>query len=137
MPHYKKTLSVIVGVLIASIIFTLFEYIGTLMYPFPKDMNMESESAMKDYIAALPALALIIILVGYAVGSFIAGLVIGKIAKSPLKKLPLIAGTILTIGAIANLYMIPSPIWFMIINIILYIPFTILGNSVTTKNILL
>ena len=129
----KNIFAVIAGLVVAVIVFSLFEFLSTLLSPLPTEIDLSDKVAMKEYITSLPISAMIIILAGYAFGSFLTGLVIGNISKSPFKKLPLIAGTILTIAAIINLFMIPGPIWFMIINILLYIPLTIAGNSVATK----
>ena len=131
----KNTLAVIAGLIVAIIIFSLFEYISTIIYPFPKDIDISNETAMKEYVSTLPSPVLLIILAGYAIGSFVAGLVIGSVSKSSEKKLPFIAGSILTIAAIINLATIPHPIWFMIINLLLYIPLTITGNSITGKSV--
>ena len=129
----KNILAVIAGLLVSAIIFSLFEFLSTMLNPLPTEIEMSDKVAMKEYISSLPISAMIIILAGYAIGSFLTGVVIGKISKSPLKKLPLIAGSILTIAAFINLVTIPAPVWFMIINILLYIPLTVAGNSVATK----
>ncbi len=131
----KNTLAVIAGLIVSIIIFSLFEYLSNMIHPFPKDLDMANETAMKEYVSTLPSSALLIILAGYAIGSFVAGLVIGSVSKSSENKLPFIAGSILTIAAIINLAMIPHPIWFMIINLLLYIPLTIAGNSITGKSV--
>ncbi len=129
----KNILAVIAGLLVSVIIFSLFEFLSTMLNPLPTEIEISDKVAMKEYISSLPISAMLIILAGYAIGSFLTGVVIGKISKSPLKKLPLIAGSILTIAAIINLVTIPAPVWFMIINILLYIPLTVAGNYVTTK----
>ena len=129
----KNILAVIAGLIISVIIFSLFEFLSTMFNPLPTEIELSDKVAMKEYISTLPISSMIIILAGYALGSFLTGVVIGKISKSPLKKLPLIAGSILTIAAIINLVTIPAPVWFMIINILLYIPLTVAGNSVSTK----
>ena len=131
----KNIFAVIAGLIASIIIFSLFEYLSTMFYPFPKDLDVTNMTGMKDYISTLPSAALWIILGGYAIGSFVAGLIIGSISKSPLNKLPFIAGGILTIAAIINLISIPHPVWFMIVNVLLYIPLVIFGNSITGKNV--
>lgn len=130
----KKIIAVIAGLIVSIIIFSLFEFLSTIFNPLPTEIEMSDKLAMKNYITSKTIPTMIILLSGYAIGSFLTGLVIGNISKSPLKKLPLIAGAILTLAAIINLVMVPSPFWFIIINILLYIPLTVAGNSVATKS---
>jgi hypothetical protein len=43
--------------------------------------------------------------------------------------LPIIAGVVLTLAAIANFFLIPHPIWFIIIGLIVFIPSVLIGHK--------
>ena len=51
------------------------------------------------------------------------------ISKNDNEKLPIIAGIILTISAIANFFSLPHPTWFIIVGLIIFIPSTLLGHK--------
>jgi MFS family permease len=131
----KNALAVIAGLLAAFVVFTAIQGLGSILHPFPKDLNMQDPEAVKEYVKTLPASALVLVLAGYMLGSLVAGLVVGKVSKSPKRTLPLITGIILTAGAIANLAMLPHPVWFMVINVIIYIPFVLAGHRRSMKRV--
>jgi hypothetical protein len=76
----------------------------------------------------MPIAAFIWILLGYAVSAFAGGL-IATLISGRRKALPaIIVGAVLMVGGIMNLIMIPyHPVWFMIANLIVYLPFAWLG----------
>ena len=43
--------------------------------------------------------------------------------------LPIIIGAILTVGAIANFVMLPHPAWFVVVGLLIFVPFTLLGHK--------
>lgn len=125
----KNALAVVAGLLAAFVVFTVIEGLSSIIHPPPAELDMKNPEMMKEYISALPLSAKIMVLAAYVIGSLVAGMVVAKVSKSSDKKLPIITGSILTVAAIVNLYMIPSPIWFVVINLLIYIPFVLLGHS--------
>jgi hypothetical protein len=131
----KNVLAVICGVVAAMVIFFLFEYISHSAHPFPKNLDMKNSVAMNEYLSSIPFYVFVVVLAGYAVGSFVAGFIIGKMSGSPNRALPLIAGILFTVGAIINLVSIPHPIWFSVVNLLIYIPLVLAGHSTAMKNL--
>ena len=129
----KNALAVVAGLLAAFVVFTAIEGLSSIIHPPPPGLNMKNPEMMKEYIATLPLSAKIMVLAAYVIGSLVAGVVVAKVSKSSDKKLPIITGSILTVAAIANLFMIPAPIWFVVINLLIYIPFVLLGHSKIIK----
>ncbi len=129
----KNALAVVAGLLAAFVVFAAIEGLRSILHPSPPGLDMKNPEMMKEYIATLPLSAKIMVLAAYLIGSLVAGMVVAKVSKSSDKKLPIITGSILTVAAIVNLYMIPSPIWFVVINLLIYIPFVLLGHSKIIK----
>jgi hypothetical protein len=71
-----------------------------------------------------------LVLAGWVLGSFLCGFVIKWISKSYNKTLPIIAGSILTLSAVANFFAIPHPIWFIVVGLLSFIPSTLLGFKI-------
>lgn len=132
----KNIFGIIGGLITAMIIFMLFEYFSKTLFPSPKNIDFADKIAMKSYIDALPVFAFLIILAGYAVGSFLCGFVIGTVSKTENTTLPVIAGLILTAGGISNIFMIPHPVLFSILNIIIYIPMVLFGHRIGVRNVI-
>ncbi|HRO44057.1 MAG TPA: hypothetical protein PL009_14575 [Flavipsychrobacter sp.] len=129
----RKIIAVIVGIVAATLLFMGFESIIERLYPLPHGTDRADHAAMEAYVKTLPSTALILVLAGWAVGSFICGLLIRIIARSADKTPAYIAGLFLTTAGIVDIFMVPHPIWFIIIGILLFIPFTLIGHSLYRK----
>jgi hypothetical protein len=129
-----KNFFAIVGSLAAAmIIIMLFELLSNSVHPFPKDLDLNNKFLLKEYMSTLPLSVFAIVLSGYIIASFIAGVIIKYISPKSGKIVPLITGIILTSASIVNLYLIPHPLWFIIINVILCIPMALIGHSLFRK----
>ena len=115
--------------LAAFVVFAAIEGLSSIIHPPPPGLDLKNPEVMKGYIATLPLSSKIIVLAAYTIGSLVAGMVVAKVSKSSNIKLPIITGFILTVLAIVNLIMIPSPIWFVVVNLMIYIPFVLFGHS--------
>jgi hypothetical protein len=125
----KIVIAVISAIVIAILLITCFEYLGTTFYPFPKDFDYHNKLLMQEYMSVMPLYIFIFLLFGYAVSSYVGGIVLKIIAPESKRKSPIIAGCMLTVAAAINLYNLPHPLWFMIVNILIYIPFFVAGHS--------
>ncbi|MEP7214128.1 MAG: hypothetical protein ABI791_13700 [Acidobacteriota bacterium] len=125
----RKTLSVIIGLVIAVVTFSIFEWIGQLVYPAPQGFNKDDLDALREFILQLPAGAFLMIAAGWAVGSFLAGFAEKTISRSAGIVPPIIIGVVLTIGAVANFVMLPHPVWFVILGLLIFVPVTLLGHK--------
>ena len=75
----------------------------------------------------MPTGALLMVLVAHAGGSLVSGLVCGLIAMRTWYIAAIGMGILWTCGGVAMLMMLPSPIWFAIADVVLYIPAAVLG----------
>ena len=123
----KRLLASVAGILSGTIIITMLEYVGRFLYPAPATTDFNNPEAVKQFIANMPAWAFVYLLVVYAIGAFGGGAIATLVGKRTMVLPVWITGIVLTVGAIANLIMIPQPMWFAVINVIEYIPCAYLG----------
>ena len=123
----RNIISVILGILLAGLIFTIIETINIKLHPFPFGLNHNDKAELMNYFNTLPMLFWSLILSGWAIGSFAAGFLIRFISKSDSIKLPFVAGAILTLTAVINFLSLPHPTWFVIVGLVVFIPMTLLG----------
>lgn len=122
------------GLASAILIFMLFEFTSSAVYPTPPGFDYNDPEAMQKYVEALPLGALMLVLAGYITGSFVCGFVLAKIARNEKKILPLIAGTILTLAGFANVMNIKHSLWFSVLVLVVFIPFVLLGYKLVRKS---
>lgn len=129
----RKILFIIVGIITATIIIYLIESLGHLVYPPSEDLNLKDPDTIKSIMKDVPAGALLFVLLAYALGSFCGGLITAFISKSSKVINAIIVGFVLLIFGLTNLLIIPHPVWFTIVSIILYIPCAYMGGKVALK----
>lgn len=125
----RTVLATVIGLMAAFLVIYGVEWLSSLRYPLPKDLDIANHQAMTAYIAHLPKGALINVLVGWALGSIVCGFLIRIISKSSSKTAAYLAGLLLMTTGIVNIFMYPHPIWFIVIGVLLFIPCTLLGHS--------
>jgi len=129
----RNVLAVIGGIIVATLAFMGFERIGHIFFPLPPGLDPADHEAMSAYAQTLPAIALSIVLAGWAIGSFVCGMVIRLISKKSDRTSAYIAGLFLTTAGIVDIFMLPHPVWFIVAGIIVFIPFTLLGHAVIRR----
>ena len=129
----KKIMALVGGVVVGFIMVIVFEYINHLIFPPPADMDPMDIESVKAFMKEIPVGALIGIWFGWMISAFIAGFVSGKIDKINWKNNGYIIATVLLVASIVNMYLIPHPIWMVVITIIGYLPFTLAGSTLAVK----
>lgn len=117
----KYTMPVVAGVISGSLLIGLMEELVHLMYPTDPGLSRE------EMIKQMPMSALVLIIGVYIICSFGAGIVASLIAKKTTAVPAIIVGVVLTLGGMYNAIHLHHPLWFIIINLFIYIPLAWLG----------
>ena len=76
----RRILAIVLGLLVAFVFFMLFQATSGAMYPPPPGLDLGDPADLEAYIATLPQTALVLVLLGYAVGSLMGGYVTARVA---------------------------------------------------------
>ncbi|REJ76185.1 MAG: hypothetical protein DWQ47_11260 [Acidobacteria bacterium] len=126
----RNILAAVVALLVGWIVTSAIQMLNFLISGLPwPDMN--DASSFQRMIDSMTTLHFIVLLLGYALGSFAAGLTIGWIAKSKGNIIPLIIGGFLTLMWVLNNVSYTHPMWVLILGLFMFIPFMILGKNFT------
>lgn len=110
--------AILAGVVTAFVLILVVEKLGHLIYPPPADLDFSDPEAIRPYMATLPFLALLVPMIAWVVGTFVGSVVASKIGTAnPLLFAGVVGGLVLA-ATIANLIMIPHPVWFSIVSLI-------------------
>lgn len=124
----RRLLGVIVGLCVGFLAVLLVEGLSLLVYPFPSGLDMSDAQAMQRYVENLPAGALVIVVVAHIAGSFAGAFACAAVVRHKWITGSLLIGILLLVGGLVNLFRIPHPLWFAIADVIVYIPFSLLGG---------
>ncbi len=124
----------IASVLTALLVMIAFEFTNMLMYPFPAGFDANNLEQVRAFTKTLPLLAFIMVLLGWTIGSFAAGIVASRLTQPDLnhgRVITLIAGSLLTALGLFNNFVFlvgVQPLWFVTLGTVSFIIFSYLGH---------
>ncbi|MCI5056009.1 MAG: hypothetical protein MRY83_07860 [Flavobacteriales bacterium] len=124
---WKSIFAIVGGLVSASIGIMIVQGIGHYFYPIPEGIDPQDTEQLKAYIKTAPLGVFWFLILSFAVGSLIGGLVCSIIDRNNKFRNGFIVGFFLTIAGIVQLISIPHPFWFSILSECLYIPFALIG----------
>ena len=112
----KIFLGTFIGLIMAFVSIGLLEQIGHSLFPIPFEIDPADLSDLKAQLHLIPVGAYVTVVVAHGIGLFLGCLVAGKIDNKTPYSVYIVAG-FLIVGTIANLFMIPHPLWFGIADV--------------------
>jgi hypothetical protein len=124
----KKILAALLGTAAATAVIFAIESLSHRLYPPPAGLNVREPAALKAFIATLPIGAFLMVLLAYALGSLVGGMVATLIAGRGTSRPALFVGGLLMLFGVMDLVVIPHPLWFVIVSLLIYVPCAWLGS---------
>ncbi len=109
----RTSLALGIGILVAFVTIMLIEQISHYFFPLPSNIDWGDSTASTQYMSQLPAMALLLVLFAWCSGISLGIVSASWIARRVRGRFALAIGSLIGIGAIANMLMLPHPIWFM------------------------
>ncbi|SIQ52117.1 hypothetical protein SAMN05880574_11539 [Chryseobacterium sp. RU37D] len=113
----RKILAVVGGIVSGSLCIWIIESLGHYLYPLPAGIKTTDVEGFKNYVSTLPFSALLLVLIGYALGAVVSGFISTKIADDDKNRSALICGIFFLLATVYNMIMLPTPVWFWILGI--------------------
>jgi hypothetical protein len=130
----RNILAVIAGIVAMFVTKMAMITLGMAIFPPPPGSDM---STPEGIAAALPQMGLqhfIAPFLDHALGSLVGGLVAALVAGSHKMIFALAMGVLHLIGGVAAVYLIPAPLWFEALDLIVcYIPMAWLGGKLGNR----
>ncbi len=124
--------AVVAGLAIAIAIVMTTEMIPHKLYPPVPGTNMDDFTQVKAYVARLPMTALVIVLAGWLVATIAGASIAAGIGRSRVPAY--VVGALLLAGGIMNALVIPQPVWFSAVSLVIYIVGTMIGGRIAVPN---
>ena len=132
----RSILAVIVGFVAASVVMMLMEMLnGHVLYPElgKAAEGMTDREAIRDLLASAPSGAFLVVLFGWVLGSLVGGFLAAWIGSNAPLAHALVLGGLLTLAGVANNLMLPPPIWFWILSIVVFLPAACAGSRLAPR----
>jgi hypothetical protein len=130
----RKIFAVLIGLIVGNIAIMLLHKVGGIFYPFPEGMDQNNMDDIATYMETAPLGAFIAVLIAHAGGPFFGSMGMSWVAGDKKSiKLAYVIGGLFTAFGVANLIMLPHPMWFNI-DALIYLPMAYLGYRLLNKD---
>ncbi|MEO7176016.1 MAG: hypothetical protein ABIV51_09060 [Saprospiraceae bacterium] len=133
-PFLRNVLTVLAGVLAGGIINIGIIFLSGYIIPLPAGADVSTMEGLKATMHLLEPKHFIMPFLAHAIGTFFGAFIAARIAKERKMRFAYIIGLFFLIGGIANALMLPAPIWYIGLDLMLaYIPMAYLAGDMTKR----
>lgn len=133
-PILRNILAVIAGIVVGSLVNMGLINISSSVIPLPEGVDMSTPEGLKAGIHLFEPKHFIFPFLAHALGTLTGAFVAAKLAANNKMKFALGLGVFFLIGGITAVYMIPAPMWFNILDLVVaYIPMAWLGGKLAHR----
>lgn len=127
-PFVRNVLAVLAGLVIGSIVNGSLIGLGASIFPPPDGVNPNDISSIKENIHLYTPKHFISPFLAHALGTLTGAFLTARLAVSNHRNLTMIIPCFFLLGGIAAIAMLPSPMWFNIVDLVFaYFPMGLLG----------
>ena len=133
-PIVRNILAVIAGWFIGSIVNMGLIAVSGSVIPPPVGVDTSDLESLKTGMHLFEAKHFIFPFLAHALGTLVGAFVAAKLGTTRKMTLALVIGFVFMLGGIAMITMVPSPTWFMVLDLVVaYFPMAWLGGILANK----
>ena len=130
----KIVFAVIAGIIIGSVVNMGLIMVSGEVIPPPAGVDTTDMESLKASMHLFEPRHFIFPFLAHALGTFVGALVASKLATSHKMGFALGIGAFFMIGGVVSAFMLPSPIWFIVVDLVgAYIPMAWFGGKIATR----
>jgi putative membrane protein (TIGR04086 family) len=124
----RSILALLVGAFVGGAANMAIINVNSMLFPLPVGTDSNDIAALRAAVTQAPPTALLLPIVAHAGGTLVGAWVAAKLAGRAALVHGLIIGFFFLAGGIAAAFILQPPVWFTIIDLILYLPAGWLGG---------
>lgn len=133
-PIVRNILAVIAGAFIGSLVNGSLIMMSSFIIPPPNGADVTTEEGLKAAMHLFEPKHFIMPFLAHAIGTLIGAVIAVAIAANNKMKMAIIVGILFLMGGIANVLMLPAPMWFNILDLVVaYFPMAFLAGKIMIK----
>ena len=130
----RNAIAIIVGLIAGSAVNMGLVMAGAQVIPPPEGVDVTDVESIKVSMHLFGPKHFIVPFLAHALGTLVGAYVSVIIAVSYKMTLGLVIGVLFLLGGITNAFMLPSPAWFIVVDLVgAYIPMAWIGTKFTGK----
>ncbi|MCB9069441.1 MAG: hypothetical protein R3C41_10160 [Calditrichia bacterium] len=129
-PTAKNIFAVVAGFIVGSIVNMGLIMVLSEIIPPPAGVDVTNMESLKNSMHLFEPIHFLSPFLAHALGTLVGAAVAGMFAASRKMRFALGIGTFFMLGGIVNAFMLPSPVWFMVLDLaVAYLPMGWLGGK--------
>jgi hypothetical protein len=134
-PIIRNILAVIAGIMLGMIVNMGIITISSSIIAPPEGVDVTDMESLKASLHLFEPRHFIFPFLAHALGTLVGAFVVARIAATHKMKFALGIGVFFLLGGIANIMMLPSPLWFTILDLVgAYIPIAWIGAKLADNS---
>jgi len=133
-PILRNILAIILGLIIGSAVNMGLILISGSVIPPPEGADATTMEGLKESMHLFESKHFIFPFLAHALGTLVGAFIAAIIAASRKMTFAMVIGVFFLIGGIVNVYLLPAPTWFAVVDILgAYIPMAWIGGKLATR----
>jgi len=116
----RSVVAVVLGLIAAMIFIVAVEFASSIVHPFPPGLDPTSNDDMKAHVAAFPAWVLLLVVPAWGLATLVSSWLATRLGSGRHLAHGIVVGSILLVAAVANMLMLPYPVWFWVANLVVF-----------------
>jgi hypothetical protein len=133
-PIVKNILAVFAGIIFGGVVNMGIIMVSSSIIPPPEGAVLTTMEGLKESMHLMQPKHFLMPFLAHAIGAFVGAFLTATLAANNKMKFALGVGGWFLLGGIANIFMLPSPIWFTIVDLVgAYIPMGYLAGTIVVN----
>nr|MBS0038264.1 hypothetical protein [Saprospiraceae bacterium] len=133
-PILRNTIAVAAGIILGSAVNMAIIQLSGFLIPPPEGADLTTLEGLKDAMHLFQAQHFIMPFLAHALGTLVGAWVAASLTVNHKMKFALGIGVFFMLGGITNIVLLPSPIWFAIVDLSLaYLPMSYLAGKIAAR----
>lgn len=130
----RNILAVILGLFIGGVVNMGIITISGDIVPLPQGVNPSDMESIRAAMGEFQPRHFLMPFLAHALGTLVGALITALVGSNRKMFLALVVGVFFLIGGIINTFMLPVPIWFVVVDLVLaYLPMAWLGAALGSR----
>jgi hypothetical protein len=135
MTIFKNILAVVLGLFIGGAVNMAIIMASGSIIPPPEGANLTTMEGLQAAMPLMEPKHFLLPFLAHALGTLVGAVIAASIATTYKMRFAMAIGICFLVGGIMNIFMLPSPIWFTVVDLALaYIPMAYLGGKFVLRN---
>jgi hypothetical protein len=114
----RSVIAVVLALILALALIIGIELVSSMLHPLPPGLDPGDLEVLKGHVASYPPWVLLLAGLGWGLTTLLSAWLATRLGAKRHAAHGILVGSILLVAAIANMLMLPYPMWFWILNLV-------------------